>query len=273
MFEKYLIETKKNNVLIHNITNYVTVNDVANILLASGASPIMADDIGEVEDITSICQGLYLNVGTLNKRTIEAMKLSGKKSNELNHPVILDPVGMGASNLRNNTVKELLSTINFTVIRGNVSEIKCLETGVGAARGVDSAEGDDGGEDKIDSVIKVTQDLSNKTNAVVVATGIIDVITYKDNSYLVYNGHKKMSSITGSGCMLSALIAAFVTSNQENYFEATVAAVIAMGIAGEIAFERMTEKDGNASYRTYLIDAIDNLTKEVFKERAKVESR
>lgn len=273
MFEKYLISTKQKGMLIHNITNYVTVNDVANILLASGARPIMADDIAEVEDITTICQGLYLNVGTLNERTIESMKLAGKKANELNHPIILDPVGMGASNLRNETVKYLINNLKISVIRGNVSEIKCIATGVGAARGVDSAEGDDGSLETIEGVIKITQDLSKKTNAIVVATGIIDVISCDDKSYLVYNGHAKMSDITGSGCMLSAIIAAYVTSEKNEMFKATVAAVMAMGIAGEKAFARLGKYDGNSSYRNYLIDALDNLKPIDLKECGRYESR
>lgn len=117
----YLENIKKKSPLIHNITNYVTVNDCANITLACGASPIMADDQDEVEEITSICSGLNINIGTLNGRTIEAMILAGKKANALNHPVVLDPVGAGASTLRTKTALRLLDEVKFTVIRGNIS--------------------------------------------------------------------------------------------------------------------------------------------------------
>ena len=119
--------------LVHNITNYVTVNDVANVLLAAGGSPIMSDDADDVEDITSICGGLNINIGTLNKNTIPSMFLAGKKANELGHIVLLDPVGAGASRLRTDTAFRLLRDVKFTVIRGNISEIKTLASGAAAA--------------------------------------------------------------------------------------------------------------------------------------------
>lgn len=117
--------------LIHNITNYVTVNDCANILLACGGSPIMSDELQEVEEITSICGGLHINIGTLNQRTIPAMKAAGKKANACGHLVLLDPVGAGASRLRTETAEELLKEVKFTAIRGNISEIKTLALGMG----------------------------------------------------------------------------------------------------------------------------------------------
>ena len=124
--------------LIHNITNYVTVNDCANILLACGGSPIMSDELQEVEEITSICGGLHINIGTLNQRTIPAMKAAGKKANACGHPVLLDPVGAGASRLRTETAEELLKEVKFTAIRGNISEIKTLALGMGTTKGVDA---------------------------------------------------------------------------------------------------------------------------------------
>ena len=124
--------------LIHNITNYVTVNDVANIILACGASPIMADDEREAEEITSICNGLNINIGTLNARTIHSMKLAGKKAKELGHTVLLDPVGAGASTLRTKTALSLLEEIPFDVVRGNISEIKTISKKQGTTKGVDA---------------------------------------------------------------------------------------------------------------------------------------
>ena len=131
MFSKILSNVREKCPLIHNITNYVTVNDVANILLACGGSPIMSDDEGEVEEITAICGGLNINIGTLNKNTIPSMFLAGKKANELGHKVLLDPVGAGASALRTNTALDLLKKVKFDVIRGNISEIKTLAVGSG----------------------------------------------------------------------------------------------------------------------------------------------
>ena len=150
--------------LIHNITNYVTVNDVANIILACGASPIMADDSEEVEDITSVCTALNINIGTLNRNTIPSMILAGKKANELNHPTVLDPVGVGASALRNKTAKELLENVQFSVIRGNVSEIKFLATGIGAGKGVDAAVGDAVTEENLDSMVEFAKSFAKENN-------------------------------------------------------------------------------------------------------------
>ena len=148
--------------LIHNITNYVTVNDVANIILACGASPIMADEIEEVEEITSICNGLNINIGTLNARTIPAMMAAGKKAEELNHVILLDPVGAGASTLRTNTALKLMEQIKFTVIRGNMSEIKALHQQGGDSRGVDVCEADKVTEDNIQEAALFLQQFSKQ---------------------------------------------------------------------------------------------------------------
>ena len=124
--------------LVHNITNYVTVNDVANVILACGASPIMSDEPQDVQDITAICGGLNINIGTLNVRTIEGMLAAGHKANELNHMVLLDPVGAGASTLRTKTALSLLEEIPFDVVRGNISEIKTISKKQGTTMGVDA---------------------------------------------------------------------------------------------------------------------------------------
>ncbi len=133
----YLEKVRQTVPLVHNITNYVTVNDVANVLLACGGSPIMSDEPEDVEDITSICGGLNINIGTLNRRSIEGMHRAGKRANELHHTVLLDPVGAGASALRTNTALDLMKELQFTVIRGNVSEIKTLALGSGTTKAGD----------------------------------------------------------------------------------------------------------------------------------------
>ena len=135
MFQKMLENVRGKCPLIHNITNYVTVNDCANMVLACSASPIMADDAAEVEEITAICGGLNINIGTLNSRTVTSMLLAGKKANQLGHPVVLDPVGAGASKLRTDTAFRLLREVKFTVIRGNISEVKTLASGAGTTKG------------------------------------------------------------------------------------------------------------------------------------------
>ena len=138
MLKEQLERVKASAPLVHNITNYVTVNDCANILLACGGSPIMADDPSDAEEITAICGGLNINIGTLNQRTIPAMLAAGKKANEYGHPVLLDPVGAGASSLRTQTSFQLMEEVRFTAIRGNISEIKTLALGKGTTKGVDA---------------------------------------------------------------------------------------------------------------------------------------
>lgn len=271
MLREMLDHVRESCPLIHNITNYVTVNDCANILLACGGSPIMADDVEEVEEITALCGGLNLNIGTLNGRTIPAMHLAGKRANALGHPVVLDPVGAGASKLRTNTAKALLAEIRFTVLRGNISEIKTLALGTGGARGVDADVADRVTKENLPQAVAFAKNFAKETGAVIAITGAIDIVADSEQAYCIYNGHPMMSSITGTGCQLSAMTAAYVTANPEAPLEAAAAAVCAMGICGEKAYARLTREDGNASYRTYIIDAVCNLTGEELESCAKYE--
>ncbi|MDD4688452.1 MAG: hydroxyethylthiazole kinase [Eubacteriales bacterium] len=271
MFKNILENVRNKFPLIHNITNYVTVNDCANILLACGSSPIMSDDLDDVVDITSICGGLNINIGTLNKNTIPSMFAAGKKANELSHPVVLDPVGVGASTLRTETAKNLLKEIKFSVIKGNISEIKTLAFGSGTTKGVDADVADTVTSETLPGVVAFAKKFAKETGAVIVITGATDIITDSAKAIAVRNGHPMMSKITGTGCMLSALIAAFVASNSDNIYEATVTAVCVMGLCGEKAFARMKKEDGNASFRNYLIDSVYNLDGESLERGAKYE--
>ena len=255
MLGTMLENVRKNRPLIHNITNYVTVNDCANIVLACGASPIMADDEGEAAEITAICGGLNINIGTLNHNTIPSMFRAG------------------ASKLRTETACKLLDEINFTCIRGNISEIKTLASVGGTTKGVDADAADKVTEDNLDSVIAFTKKLAEKTGAVIAITGAIDIVADAEKAYIIRNGHPMMSSITGTGCQLSAMTTAFITANPSQPLEAVVAAVCAMGYAGEVAHERLTDKDGNSTYRNYIIDAIYNMTPEDLEKGAKYEVR
>lgn len=274
MFSEMLKNLREKRPLVHCITNYVTVNDCANILLACGGSPIMADDSSEVEEITSICGGLDINIGTLNKNTITSMFLAGKKANELNHPVVLDPVGAGASTLRTNTAKELIEKVKFTVIRGNISEIKTLALGSGRTKGVDADIADAVTEENIADVMKFAKNFARETKAIIAITGAIDIVCDAEKAYIIRNGHPMMSMITGSGCMLTALITAYITANQGKHLEATAAAVSAMGLCGELAYKKLEENNaGNSTYRNYLIDEIYKLRGEKLDEAAKVEVR
>ena len=274
MFGKMLKNVPEKSPIVHCITNYVTVNDVANIILASGASPIMADDIGEVSDITSICNSLVINIGTLNSRTIASMIEAGKRSNKLGHPIILDPVGVGASKLRMETTLRLLEEINFSVIRGNASEIKAIVNQSKTASGVDVSLEDIINEDNINKYIEIGKALSKANNAVVAITGPIDIITNGEKTYLVRNGHKNMERVTGTGCMLSGLIGGYIGANPDNILESTAVAVAAMGLCGELANHKVGEKGlGTGSLRNYLIDFMSNLDQETLMGGIKIESR
>ena len=259
--------------LVHNITNYVTVNDVANILLACGGSPIMSDEPEDVEDITAICGGLNINIGTLNQRSIEGMFRAGKKANELDHVVLLDPVGAGASALRTNTAVELMEKIRFTVIRGNISEIKTLALGSGTTKGVDADVADAVTEENLDNAVKFVKDFAVKSGAIVAVTGAIDLVSDGKSCYVIRNGRPEMGRITGTGCQLSGMMTAFVVANPDNRLEAAAAAVCAMGLAGEIGWSHMAEGDGNSTYRNRIIDAIYNMDGETLNGGARYELR
>ncbi|MFV0313736.1 MAG: hydroxyethylthiazole kinase [Anaerotignum sp.] len=274
--KKEIIQNVRKTVpLVHNITNYVTVNDVANILLACGGSPIMADDVAEVEEITSICGGLNINIGTLNVRTVESMILAGKKANELGHITVLDPVGAGASKLRTQTAMRLLEEVRFSVIRGNVSELKTLWGKGGETKGVDAAISDCVTEENLDEMMAFAKQMSEKTGAIIAMTGAIDIVADANKGYAVYNGKALMSKVTGTGCMLSGVVTAFCVANPKDLLDATLAAVVAMGLSGEIALERLerTVFGGTSSYRTYIIDAMSNLDDEALMEGMKVATR
>ncbi len=273
MFKDIFENVRKKRPLIHNITNYVTVNDCANITLACGASPIMADAKEEVAEITSICDGLVINIGTLNSRTIESMLIAGKRANELNRPVVLDPVGAGASTLRTQTAMTLLEEIKFAVIRGNISEIKSLAFGYGGAKGVDADVADKVSEENLDEAISFAKAFAKKTGAVVAVTGAIDIVADSKKARCIRNGSPMASSVTGTGCQLSAMTAAFVAANADRPLEATAAAVSAMGYASEIARGRLADGEGNATFRNYIIDAIYNMTPEALEKGAKYEER
>ena len=357
--------------LVHCITNRVTMNDCANILLAAGARPIMTDDPDECAEITAISRGLCINIGTLDKTKISGMLASGRAANRLGLPILLDPVGVGASRLRTETALKIISELSLTAIRMNRSELMSLaasldEAGATAdnttARenperectvrcgGVDSV----GDTDDIDKVTGVSLRLSRKVGAVVIVTGAVDVVADAacGRILLIRNGDSRMRKVTGCGCMLSSLCTAYfaaandmtksaaddiskstandmaksaaddmakstandmtksaaddISKSTANDMAksaaddisksltddaaddraypaadsgekstarlyAAAAAVTAMGVSGELAASRMGELDGNASLRTYLIDAVYNLTSEQLERFARVD--
>lgn len=229
MLGKLLDQVRERRPAIHCITNYVTANDCANILLACGASPIMASDPGEVEEITARCDGLVLNLGTLNAQAVPAMLSAGKRANELGHPVALDPVGAGASALRTGAALRLMDEVRFSVIRGNVSEIKAIALGAGSTRGVDAGTGDTVTVNKLEETVRFVQRFARETGAVIAVTGAIDIAADGDRACCIFNGHPMMSRVTGTGCQLSTLTAAFAAANTGPVLDAAAAAVCTMG--------------------------------------------
>ena len=257
--------------LVHCITNYVTVESCANALLAVGGSPIMSDEVEDVTEITSICNALVLNIGTLNKHTIAGMHAAGKRATELEHPIVLDPVGAGASMLRTQTACELLDTLAIKVIRGNMSEVKALVGGAGTTKGVDVDPGDIITDETLPTAGAFARDVARKTGTVVAITGPIDVIADSERVFALRNGSPFQGRITGCGCMLSALTGAYAARAGEHMLEAVVAAVAHMSIAGQIAEGRLTGLDGNGSFHTYLMDALSTLTPDELVERLLIE--
>ncbi len=250
--------------LVHNITNYVTVNDCANVLLAVGASPIMADDIGEAAEITSLSSALVLNIGTLNRRTVESMLASGKRANETGIPVVLDPVGAGASALRNQTALEILKRIQITVLRGNLSELSFLAGMSASTKGVDASESD-AGNDAVFAAVSAAK----RYRCTAAVTGAVDVISDGERTVKLYNGHPMLSRVTGTGCMTSALAGACAAVANDP-LAAAAAAVASMGIAGELAYES-AGKAGTGSFHLAVIDALSRLDAALFEKRLKLD--
>jgi len=273
MLGNLLENVRTNAPLVHNITNYVTVNDCANILLAAGGSPIMSDDLEEVEEITALCGSLNINIGTLNGRTIPAMFAAGKQANACGRPVLLDPVGAGASRLRTVTALQLLEQVRCSAIRGNVSEMKTLAQGSGSTKGVDADAVDAVTEQNLGEATAFAKGFAARTGAVIAMTGAIDIVADSREAYIIRNGHPLMGRITGGGCMLSAMTAAYLAANPRQPLAAVAAAVVAMGLAGELAATRLREGEGNSTYRHHLIDAVYGLNGEALEKGARYEVR
>ncbi len=269
IFEENFKRLRERAPHVHCITNYVTANDCANILLACGAYPVMADFWEEAEEITAGCDALVINLGTLNDNRLSAMIRAGKRANALRLPVLLDPVGVGASAYRLKAAVRLLEEIDFSVIRGNLSEIKTLYKGTGSSKGVDAAQEDGGTGTNQEEACFTAKELAGKTGAVIVLTGETDIIAEKERVFYLRNGHASMCKIAGTGCMLTAVIGAFCAVFPEEPLRAAIAGAAAMGISGEVAYEKIMErKEGTASLKIHLMDSISNMEDERLKERA-----
>ncbi len=268
MLGKYIEKVRERKPLINSITNYITANDCANILLAIGASPIMADNPKEIEEIMDISDALNINMGVISDDMLKAMFLGGKHANKLNKPVILDPVAAGATKYRTKQAFDLLKEVKFSVIKGNISEVKALFAGEFNTRGVDAGEEID--ENNIDTLVEFVKSSAKKAGSIIFITGKIDIVSDGNKAYIIKNGVDQMASVTGTGCMLSAFLSAFVVA--EPSIESVVAAGCIMGLAGEKALVTMTNNNaGNSSYRNYIIDEIYKMTSDELNKGAKYE--
>jgi len=237
--------------LVHNITNFVVMNNTANALLAIGASPVMAHALEEVADMTALASALVINIGTLSREWVKAMALAMSAAKSKGLPIVFDPVGAGATTFRTRTCLNLLEQAPPTVIRGNASEIMALAGSNVQTKGVDSSAAETDAEGAAFAVAK-------KYNCVVVVSAAVDLITYGNNKYQVRNGHPLMPKVTGLGCTATALVGAFCAVNPDPLVAATHA-MMTMGMAGEIA---ATQASGPGTLQVHLIDAFYNLNEE-----------
>lgn len=263
-----LTALRKSRPRVHSITNYVTAEACANLLHACGALPIMADAPEEAAEITAQSRALNLNLGTLNPARAEAMRAAGSAANRLGIPVVLDPVGAGATAFRRQTAAVLLREIRFAAVKGNASELRYLAGAHAMCCGADAADADAGSLQNAE----IAAALAKQTGAVIMMTGETDLVTDGKQLFRVHNGHPMMTRITGSGCMLSALTAAYLAVRPEQPLQACLTALCAMGLAGEAAAKRMTAADGNMMFRNALIDAVFRMTEQDLKEGARYEA-
>jgi hydroxyethylthiazole kinase len=253
-------EIRAKNPLVHNITNYVVMNSTANALLAIGALPVMAHAPEEVEEMVNIASALVINIGTLSERWIYSMFKAAAQAKKNGTPVILDPVGVGATSYRTKTARELVANNSPAIIRGNASEIMALYDDKKKTKGVDSA-------DLSDNAIAAAQKLSETYNCVVCISGVTDYIVKGKDIVRVSNGHPMMTRVTGLGCTASALCGAFVAV-EKDLVMATVKAMAVMGIAGEMAAEKAA---GPGSMQMHFLDYLYNLSADDIARRLKIE--
>ena len=269
-FGKQLSLVRERAPLVQCITNFVTVNDCANIILAAGGSPSMADDVREAAEAVRGSAALVCNLGAI--AAVDAMVSAGKTANELGKPVVLDPVAAGNTALRRQESGRLLAGVKFAAIRGKAYEIRALARGELTGSGVDVSGEDAVTDATLPRTVETARLLAKQTGAVVAVSGPIDVVTDGGQTILLRNGCATMARITGSGCMLTSLLGAFCGADPGHPFEAACAAIAAMGVAGDLAEERrLRNGTGNATFRTDLIDAVFNLTEEQLNGRVRYE--
>jgi hydroxyethylthiazole kinase len=247
--------------LVHQITNYVVMNETANATLSLGALPVMAHAPQEVEEMASLAGALVLNIGTLSDHWIEAMLVAGAAANRAQAPVVLDPVGAGATQYRTDTAQRLLDVLEIAVVRGNAAEIATLAGREAEIRGVE-AIGASG------SPAELAQDAARELGCVASVTGAVDHVSDGEHTYAVANGHELLGTVSGTGCMATAVTGCFLAVRPEAPLEAAAEALVAFSVAGEDA---AADAKGPGTFHAALYDALYNLDPETVDARAKVE--
>jgi hydroxyethylthiazole kinase len=246
--------------LVHNITNYVVMQYTANALLALGASPVMAHAVEEMNEMASLADALVLNIGTLSGPWIEGMRAAGTAASRRGIPIVLDPVGAGATRFRTDTAVRLLDECRVTVLRGNASEVLAVARGADGTRGVDATH-------RVEDAVEAARQFARRRAIVVAITGAVDHVTNGESLLRVRNGHAAMGGITGSGCTATAVIAAFCAVNARA-LEAAAGALVFFGIAGEHAARRSVLP---GTFGTALIDMLHAVTPERVADEGRIE--
>ncbi|AWW34179.1 hydroxyethylthiazole kinase [Mannheimia varigena] len=260
----FLQKIRQNRPLVHNITNIVAANFSANGLLALGASPIMAAAIEEMESVPALSSAVVINIGTLIGKEVEAMVLAGKTANRLGIPILLDPVGVGATPFRRQTVETLLNEIQFTAIRGNAGELATIAGVAWQAKGVDAGEGSH-------NMAEIAEQVAKSYQTIVAISGETDVVSNGSLTALLRNGSPMFPQITASGCLLSAVCGAFLAmAEKEQYFNALVEACTAYAVAGEIAAQSLKPTE-YGQFAVNLLNELGALTPQTVEQYAEVE--
>ena len=245
--------------LVHNVTNFVVMNFTANVLLAAGASPVMAHAENEVEEMVAFAKALVLNIGTLDDAWIASMLKAGKKASALGVPIVLDPVGAGATKLRTDAAKRILAETRVTLVRGNASEILALGGAASKAKGVDAA-------DSVEAAAERAGSLARELGVPVAITGPVDYVTDGQRVVRVANGHSLMGCVTGTGCGATAIVAAFAGVDADPV-SAAATALAYYGLAGECAADGAA---GPGSFAVRFLDALHGLTPEEIARGGKI---
>lgn len=251
-----LAKIRNNHPLVHNITNYVVMNFTANALLCIGAAPVMAHALEEVEEMTGISSCLVINIGTLSRPWIKSMLKAGKAARDLGIPVVLDPVGAGATAFRTETSMRILEEVKPSIIRGNASEILAITKHGSSTRGVDSLH-------DVSEAAMVAKELARSCGAVIAVTGEEDLITDGEKSVVVSNGHSLMGRVTGTGCVASVIIGAFAGVDN-NMLTAAATGLGVYGVAGEMA---ALTNPGPGSYKILLLDSLNEISSADIEDR------